>query len=187
MLSRENILNNLARLGQLLKEQGMEGEILLTGGAAMCLVHSARDMTKDVDALYEPKTIVNRLVAQIAEEKDLPANWMNDGVKGFVTDTAQVEDFMQLEGLKITTVSAEYLLSMKLMSARFGEKDYEDIAFLLNKLKIGSVDKAAEVLTTFFPANKILPKTMYVLEEFFAEQESVQEPETNPNQGMKFS
>jgi hypothetical protein len=32
MLSRENILNNLRRLGDLLKEQGLAGEILLTGG-----------------------------------------------------------------------------------------------------------------------------------------------------------
>lgn len=27
----------------------------------MCLVHSARDMTRDVDALYEPKAIINEI------------------------------------------------------------------------------------------------------------------------------
>ena len=66
MLTREDILNNLRRLGELLREWGLQGEIMLTGGAAMCLVHSARDMTKDVDALYEPKSEINRLAAQIA-------------------------------------------------------------------------------------------------------------------------
>ena len=61
-------MNGLRRLGEELKELSMSGEILLTGGAAMCLVHSARDMTKDVDALYEPKSEINRLVKKIAEQ-----------------------------------------------------------------------------------------------------------------------
>lgn len=58
-MSRETIMNNLKRLGENLQEQGLTGELILTGGASMCLVHSARDMTKDVDALYEPKADIN--------------------------------------------------------------------------------------------------------------------------------
>jgi len=60
-MTREEILENLRQLGEELDALGMMGEILLTGGAAMCLVHDARDMTKDVDALYEPKPIINKL------------------------------------------------------------------------------------------------------------------------------
>ena len=169
MLSREDILNNLRRLGELLQTQGLQGEIMLTGGAAMCLVHSARDMTKDVDALYEPKSEINRLVAQIAKERDLPADWLNDGVKGFVTQGAPAEDFMAFDGLKITTVTPEYLLAMKLMSARFGEKDYEDIHFLLGKLNITTMEEASEILLSFYPVERVLPKTRYLLEEYFAD------------------
>ena len=169
MLSREDILNNLRRLGELLHEQGLQGEIMLTGGAAMCLVHSARDMTKDVDALYEPKNEINRLAAQVAAERGLPEDWLNDGVKGFVTQSATTEDFMAFDGLKITTVTPEYLLAMKLMSARFGEKDYEDIHFLLGKLNIKSMEEASEILLSFYPVERILPKTRYLLEEYFAD------------------
>jgi len=65
-MTREEILENLRQLGEELDALGMTGEILLTGGAAMCLVHDARDMTKDVDALYEPKPIINKLTVKIA-------------------------------------------------------------------------------------------------------------------------
>ena len=171
MLSRDNILDNLRHLGQLLKAQNMEGEILLTGGAAMCLVHSARDATKDVDALYEPKELINQLAAHVAQERGLPEDWLNDGVKGFVSGDAPVEDFMRFDGLKVTTVSPEYLLAMKLMSARFGEKDYEDIHFLLGKLQIASMEQATQLLMAFYPVERILPKTRYILEEYFAEME----------------
>jgi hypothetical protein len=184
MLSKEDILNNLKRLGEKLKNRGMEGEILLTGGAAMCLVHSARDMTKDIDALYEPKELINQLVMEIADAEGLPHDWLNDSVKGFVTPEAPVQDFMSFEGLKITTVSPEYLLAMKLMSSRIGEKDAEDIRFLLRELDITTMGEACDILTAFFPIERILPKTMYMLEDCMAEMTEDEQEELGPTMNM---
>jgi len=166
LMNRKQLLESLKRLGELLREQDIEGEILLTGGAVMCLVHSARGMTKDIDALYEPKMIINKLARQIAIEMDLPANWLNDGVKGYLTAGAQIQEFLVLDGLRILTVTPEYLLAMKLMAARHGEKDIDDIHFLLNKLQIKTFEDAMDILSEHFPADKILPKSQYVLEEY---------------------
>ncbi|MDR1157916.1 MAG: hypothetical protein LBK75_06365 [Oscillospiraceae bacterium] len=165
MLSKEQILKYLRQLSDELGAQGMRGEILLTGGAAMCLVHEARDITKDIDALYEPKEMINRLAAKIAEREGLPADWLNDGVKGFVGANAPVEDFISFGSLRIQTVSAEYLLTMKLMSARYGEKDSDDIRFLMRKLNISTSEGATEILLSFFSPKQILPKTQYIIEE----------------------
>jgi len=145
-MTREEILEYLRQLGEELDALGMFGEILLTGGAAMCLIHEARDMTKDVDALYEPKPIINKITAKIAERNGLPSDWLNDGVKGFLTPNAPREDFVTLKGLRIQTVSTEYLLAMKLMSSRYGEKDYEDIRFLFSKLGIKTYEQASEII-----------------------------------------
>ena len=166
MLTKEKIIHSLKRLGEELRKENLDGEILLTGGAAMCLVHSARDMTKDVDALYEPKTEVNMLAKKIARQEGLPDDWLNDSVKGFVTEGAPIDEFMILDGLRITVVTPEYLLAMKLMSARYGETDAGDIRFLMSKLEIKTVDEAYDILAKFFPEKRILPKTMYVIEEY---------------------
>ena len=169
MLSREKILKCLRLLGEALADQGLHGEILLTGGAAMCLVHSARDMTKDIDALYEPKDAVNRVAAIIAEQENLPADWLNDSVKGFIGPNAPTEEFIAFKGLRVQSVSAEYLLAMKLMSARYGEKDYDDIRFLLHKLKINEANQAYDVVEIYFAKDRILPKTAYVIESIIEE------------------
>ena len=172
MLTKETILNNLKLLGAELKQLGLSGEILLTGGAAMSLVHSARDMTKDIDALYEPKTEINQLAQKIAEQENLQADWLNDSVKGFLVNNPPIENFLTLEGLKISVVSPEYLLAMKLMSARVGETDIGDIKFLFKKLGIDTKEKANTVLTKFYPPDAILPKTRYVIEECLGRDET---------------
>ena len=174
MLSREKILDYLRQLGEALTDHGLKGEMLLTGGAAMCLVHSARDATKDIDALYEPKDVINHIASKIAEREGLPDNWLNDGVKGFIEPNASVEEFVAFEGLRVQTVSAEYLLAMKLMSARYGEKDYDDIRFLLNRLEINHADQAYALLQTYFAENRILPKTGYIIEELIGERQAIQ-------------
>jgi len=203
MLTKNQILKYLSQLADELKAQGLKGEILLTGGAAMCLVHEARDMTKDIDALYEPKTVINQIAAKIAEQEGLPSDWLkatsnnpsftrfcrlkmpkcrhfqpaksvqlrvfrgclNDSIKGFVGVNAPIEKFMTFGNLVIQTVSTEYLLAMKIMSARYGEKDSDDILFLMNKLGIKTAERATEILLSFFPSAQILPKTQYIIEE----------------------
>jgi hypothetical protein len=147
----------------------LRGEILLTGGAAMCLVHEARDMTKDIDALYEPKATINEIASLIADREGLPATWLNDSVKGFVGTNAPIESFLSFRGLEVQTVSTEYLLAMKMMSSRYGETDMGDIIFLMKKLDLATTERAYEVLLTFFAPSQILPKTQYAIEEALAQ------------------
>jgi len=168
-MRRDELIQYLEILGEELKKIDSQGEIILTGGAAMCLVHSARDMTKDIDALYEPKSEINRLTEKIAREYGLPENWLNDSVKGFVNDNVETEDFLQLGNLKVSTVTPDYLLAMKLMSSRVEGQDYNDITFLFQKLGIRTAGQAEAVIGRFFPMNRVLPKTRYVIEQCLEE------------------
>jgi len=168
MLTKIQLLNALKLLGEKLASEGKRGELLLMGGAAMALVHDARDMTKDIDALYEPKSDINRLTAEIAEEMQLPPDWLNDSVKGFVSAEMEAREFLSFPGIQINSISPEYLLAMKLLSARLSETDLEDIKFLLRKLNINSPRQAYAVLENYYPDAQVLPKTMYLIEELLA-------------------
>jgi len=169
MLNKRLIMHALEYLGKELDSLDMQGEILLTGGAAMCLVHSARDMTKDIDALYEPKPEINLIVPRVAEEYGLPGNWLNDSVKGFITGDAPRDDFIVLPGLKIMTVPADFLLAMKLLAARYGETDYSDAKFLIKKMGLSTADAIVNTVLKYFEPNRILPKTMYLIEQIASE------------------
>src|SRR5262245_12621827 len=84
-LTREQLIAALQRLSAELGKQDITGEICLFGGTVMVLAFTARLATKDVDALFQPAQTIRELARCIAEEQQLPANWLNDGVKGFVS------------------------------------------------------------------------------------------------------
>jgi hypothetical protein len=165
MLTKEQFLKALEQLGDKLSAEGKTGELLLVGGAAMSLVFDARDMTKDIDALYEPKSDINRLAEEIAHDMNLPSDWLNDGVKGFVATTADSQEFLTFSGLRINSVTPEYLFAMKLLSARLGDTDLDDIRFLVEKLDIKTPNQAYAILERYYPSEQIMPKTMYLIEE----------------------
>jgi hypothetical protein len=168
-MRRDELLKYLEILGGELEKASLHGEVIITGGAAMCLVHSARDATKDIDALYEPKNEINALVEKIANEHGLPSNWLNDSVKGFMNGNMESAEFMRTGNLKISAVTPEYLLAMKLMSSRVEGQDYGDIKFLMRELNIRTFEDAEAVIKHFFPLNRVLPKTGYVIEQFLEE------------------
>ena len=66
-LTREAILRALSSLSDELGKQGVTGELCLFGGTVMVLAFTARLSTKDVDALFQPTSLIRELASRIAE------------------------------------------------------------------------------------------------------------------------
>jgi hypothetical protein len=84
-LAREDLLNALRALSDKLGEQGVTGELCLFGGTVMVLAFSARLATKDIDALFKPAKTIRELAGRLATELHLPTDWLNDGMKRFLS------------------------------------------------------------------------------------------------------
>jgi hypothetical protein len=105
--------------------------------------------------------------AEVAREADVPENWLNDAVKGFLSPRSDFEPFLELAHLKVYTASPKYLLAMKALSMRIGEEfhDERDVRYLLRYLNIETYDEAIAVITQYYEADRLPQKTLYALEE----------------------
>jgi Nucleotidyltransferase of unknown function (DUF6036) len=166
--TRARILTALQALGDELECRGVRGQLFIVGGAAMALAYSTRRVTRDIDAVFEPKSAIYDAAAKVAEDLGLPEDWLNDAVKGFLPGAdAQSRPVPEVGGLEITTASPRFLLAMKLMAMRFGEDD-EDIEILIRECDLHSAQEALELLRSVYPTREPLPKTRLFLEELFA-------------------
>ncbi|HXA54709.1 MAG TPA: DUF6036 family nucleotidyltransferase [Solirubrobacteraceae bacterium] len=163
--TRARILTALQALGDELSREGVRGQIFIVGGAAIALAYSARRVTKDIDAVFEPKQSIYKAAAKVADDLDLPGDWLNDAVKGYLPGAdAQSRSLPMIRGIEITTASPRYLLAMKLMAMRFGEDD-DDIRMLLGEAHVRSVEAALQLLHDIYPSREPPLKTLLFLEE----------------------
>jgi hypothetical protein len=175
-LTREAIMAALEQLSEALGQRGATGELCLFGGTVMVLAFAARVSTCEVDAIFRPVQLVRALAAEIAEQQGLPVDWLNDGVKGFVSARHQTTsgNLPQFPHLRLTMPVPEYLLAMKCMAARLGgttgeQSDVPDILFLIRHLKLASPQAVLDLVADYYPANRIPVKTQYLIEGLFEE------------------
>jgi len=167
MLTRAQIIDLLEELDRRLGQEEINGELYLLGGAVFCLAFKSRASTKDLDAVFLPKTKIRKIAEEIASEKDLPVDWLNDAVKGFLSKDATYQPFGAFEFLKVFIATPDYLLAMKCLSMRLGEEfhDEGDVVFLLRYLNITEYKKAVEIISRFYPIEMFPQKALYALEE----------------------
>ncbi len=142
----------------------------------MVLAFTARLATKDVDALFQPSQAIREIARRIASELRLPVDWLNDGVKGFISvrHETTMGNLPQFPHLRLTMPVPEYLLAMKCMASRIGgstnePSDVADIVFLARHLKLKSAKELLEVVGQYYPSNQIPVKTQYLVEGLFEE------------------
>jgi hypothetical protein len=163
--SRDRIIAALEALGDELTGQGIRGQVFIVGGAAMALAYSTRRVTKDIDAVFEPKAAIYRAAEGVAERLGLPEDWLNDGVKAFLPGVDRdARPLPEIRGIEVTTASPRYLLAMKLLAMRFGEDD-DDIRVLLAQTGIGTADEALALMARMYPHREPPLKTRLFLEE----------------------
>ena len=166
-MKSSEILAALKKLNQELSIDKSQAEVCIVGGAVMCLVFNAREQTKDVDAIFHPKSKVYKLAQKIAIELNLPEDWLNDSVKGYINNKIEKVEFLNLSNLKIFTPSPRYLLAMKCLASRIGTNDENDIEFLIKYLKLKKPQDVFDIVATFYDVKLIQPKTQFMVEEIF--------------------
>ncbi|HEY7932285.1 MAG TPA: DUF6036 family nucleotidyltransferase [Solirubrobacteraceae bacterium] len=172
LFTQTKIIAALQALGDELTSQSVRGQIFIVGGAAMALAYSTRRVTRDIDAVFEPKQAIYDAAAKVADEHGLPDDWLNDAAKGFMPgDDEDPRPVVEIRGIEVTTASPRYLLAMKLLAMRFGEDD-EDIEILLRECAVQSTTQALDLLEHMYPLLDPPPKTRLFLEEFFASEDS---------------
>ena len=168
-------MSALNRLNDLLKEKGVSGELCIFGGAAMLLAFDARESTRDVDAILVPKKEVLECAQQVSEELNLEIDWLNDGVKGFVSSEGEVTSagMPVLENLRIMRPTTEYLLAMKCLASRVGDYghpgDRQDVITLLRELKLTDAGEVCDLVASYYKESLLPPKVRFFIEETMSE------------------
>jgi hypothetical protein len=161
-------------LGELADAEGIALEVCVYGGAALMLAYDSRAITKDVDAVVRPSDVAQPLTRRVAEELELPENWINDDVKMFVAPREGLRRLpWESPGIAVTVPTASYLLAMKALACRKALPGYEgdiaDLRFLLRKMEITSVAQVQEHVDRYYPDDVIRTEDEAVIAELIEE------------------
>lgn len=171
-MNRRTIRRALERLAEELARRGYRAELFLVGGSAMALAYSRRRVTRDVDAIFEPKAAVYEAARAVAEELSLPEDWLNDAVKAFAPgEDPDRQELFSTPSLVVTVASPRYLLAMKLLAAR-ADQDTEDIEVLYRLCGFTSAEEGMDLVESLYPGRPVGPRTQFLLEELFGPIES---------------
>jgi hypothetical protein len=133
----------------------------------MCLALNARHATRDVDGYFRPTEAIRQAASRVAGRAQVPIDWLNDAVKGFLGPRGDFDPFLDLDHLKVFVASPAYLLALKCFAMRLGEefRDLDDVRYLLRYLNITRAEEALEIITRYFDPEGLPPKTRLALEE----------------------
>ena len=139
--TKENLdyyLRELAKEFRKRNGKNMPAEIVLVGGAAILANYGFREMTYDIDAVITASSVMKEAVNAVGDRLSLPNGWLNTDFKNTSSYSPKLSQYSKYyrtysNVLNIRTISAEYLVAMKLMSGRRYKKDLSDIIGILSE------------------------------------------------------
>lgn len=118
----------------------MPAEMVLVGGAAILINYGFREMTTDIDALIQAASCMKDAINDVGDRFGLSNGWLNVDFMNTDSYTPKLMEYSQYyktyaNVLTIRTVSAEYLIAMKLRSGRRYKNDLSDVLGILTSHK----------------------------------------------------
>jgi hypothetical protein len=171
MLTVQDLHEVFMELGLRAQREGKVIDLAIYGGSALMLASNFRVTTQDVDAVVDEgsQETITRLTEDIARARNWPADWLNDGVRTYLSpQVSGIQEHHMLfraypseqePGLRVFVPSPEYLLAMKLMAMRIDPAgDKSDVADILNLLDIVGFTTEEDVIdfaSSFYPEARI--------------------------------
>jgi len=183
--TRERIVAALRELGARAWSRGLTIDLAVYGGSCLALASNFRASTRDVDAVALcNQAIVDQLAAEVATTLGLPASWLNDGVRTYLSSRTDVQAQHELfatypgeaePGLRVFVPNAAYMLAMKLMALRIDPaaetQDLPDILALLDVVGLQRKEDIVEFAASFYPEARISGKLHLAIDAIWRERQ----------------
>lgn len=155
--TKDNIdfyLKEVAKEYRKLVGKRMPAEITIVGGGSVLMNYGFRDMTTDIDAYIQAASSMKDAINKVGDWYDLPNGWLNADFRktdSFSSNLGRYSQYYRTYSnvLIVRTVSAEYLIAMKLMSGRRYKHDISDVFGVLmeheasgNPISMEQIEKA---------------------------------------------
>jgi hypothetical protein len=110
---------------------------------------------------------VREAALRVAAKEGVPDNWLNDAVKGYLSDRGSFTRFLERRHLTVLCADARYTLAMKCLAMRTGEGywDEDDVRYLLRYLGIERYEDALEIIGRYYPLDQFPAVTLPALRE----------------------
>lgn len=137
--TKENLdcyLKELAKEFRKMNGTRFPAEIILIGGASILINYGFREMTYDMDAIIKSSSAMKDAINVVGDRLGLPIGWLNSNFVNTNSYTPRLIEHSKYYKtfaniLQIRTVSAEYLVAMKLMAGRQYKNDLSDIVGIM--------------------------------------------------------
>lgn len=162
----------LQQLNEELAKKNILGEIIMCGGSALCAAYDLRQSTHDIDAVMIPATEIRDAVRRVANKyENVPHDWLNDAVKGFFFDhNPPTNKLYEFSNLRVDVVTLEYLLAMKVASARTeNNTDIDDIERIARQLGLENAPDIYAVANKYADLRCLPIRSKYMLIERFGD------------------
>lgn len=125
-------LRELAKVFRKLNGKTMPAEIILIGGASVLINYGFRNSTYDIDAIIMSSSAMKQAINQVGDKFNLKNGWMNTDfmkTKSYSSKLTEHSKYYKTFSniLEVRTVTAEYMVAMKLMAGRKYKNDMSDI------------------------------------------------------------
>lgn len=116
--------------------KSIPAELILIGGASVLINYGFRNMTTNVDALIQASSVMTDAINRVGDRYGLPNGWLNSDftrTESYSTYLSQYSEYYKTFSNVVTirTISAEYLIAMKLRSGRLYKRDLSDVLGIL--------------------------------------------------------
>jgi len=159
--TKENIDTYLKEVAKEYRKQcgkNMPAEMILIGGASVLVNYGFRDMTTDIDAIIQAASVMKDAINRVGDQLSLPSGWLNQDfirTESYSSSLSQFSKYYKTysDVLTIRTITAEYLIAMKLRSGRLYKSDLSDVLGILaehakgeNPITMAIIEKAVSEL-----------------------------------------
>lgn len=129
-------LKELAKSFRKLTSKNIKAEIIIVGGGSIIINYNFRMSSVDIDAFNTSEEMIKEASKAVAEKYNLSYDWLNNDFKKTKSYSPKLRQYSihyktYSNVLEIRTITREYLIAMKMVSARKYKHDLSDILGIL--------------------------------------------------------